>query len=118
MSTAPPHADLLRFETLARDFLAAAERGDETAMAGLLDARGDIVRRLEGDGPATVDAGDRAARRIVESILDLDRRAEELLTERRSRVGSELREMNRGRRGLAGYAAGGHRAGKWIDERG
>jgi hypothetical protein len=115
--SAPSVRDLLEsFRDLAGEFRSAAHTGDLEAMERILARRRSVLDRLSA---ARGDGSDRTAHaEIVESILALDREAEELLAGRRDEIGATLMEISEGRRGLTGYAAGRSSGGNRIDERG
>ncbi|GJM45254.1 MAG: hypothetical protein DHS20C21_20960 [Gemmatimonadota bacterium] len=109
---------LQRFHGLAVEFRRAAQHGDSAGLERILVERRRLVEELDqADPPAT--ESDRTARaRLLESILEIDQGTEEILQRQRDEIGAELVAMGSGRRGLAGYGAGGRSAGKRIDERG
>ena len=118
---AAPLASLERFASLARDFLVAAEAADLASMDAIMARRRNLLDRIATPSDVAElreeSAGDRR-RELLESILDLDRRAAELLSEHRDEAGRELARLEEGRRGLGGYRAGSTRSAKWIDARG
>ena len=108
--------NLERFHSLARDFRAAAERGDADAQERILADRRRLIAELE-QTPGPRDDRERDARtRVLESILEIDREAERILERQRGEISGELMALDSGKRGLAGYATGTGSGGKWIDE--
>ncbi len=119
--TATPLVALERFASLAEDFLVAAEDADVAAMDRIMAHRNRLLGRIrtpdEGGSGRSQDE-DTRRRELLETILDLDRRAGKLLTDHRDDAGRELARLEGGRRGLGGYRHGPARHAKWIDARG
>lgn len=88
---------------LSRCLLKQAEAGDWEAVQRLEQERRPLLfSYFESHPAATLPPG---AREWVQNLLDIDRRVAELALACRHRIGSQLKDLQRGRSATAAYAA-------------
>ena len=115
---APPLDSLVQFADLAARFVSAAESGDLPAMDSIMARRRRLLLSIggpiAGDEPRTAEEIEHR-RELLESILDMDRRAGNLIAGHRDETGQEMARLHEGRRGLGGYGSSRSAGAKWTD---